>query len=347
MEIKLREFDDYSHPRQRPWLVAAAIIVLTVSFVLYKVLQHKRASVAEPGSPEVAVETKKPIQVQAPVAPRPQKQPPKAAQASIRTSPASKTAKRPMSQVPGASVSAQELIAKGEALEQKGNLVLARQAYVDAMVRATDPKTKAEAERLLGDVNMKVLLSPTMIPEKVPYTVRPGDRVESIARKFGTTAQLIAQANRVTNGNMMIRAGDELRVLSAKFSIEIVKSQHEMVLFMDSAFCKRYEVGIGAFDKTPVGDFVVTTKQENPVWYRRDGPPVPFGDEKNILGTRWMSIQTAENPMTDRRGLGIHGTRDETTIGKSLSAGCIRLRNRDVEELYTLIPPGTKVKIME
>jgi lipoprotein-anchoring transpeptidase ErfK/SrfK len=49
----------------------------------------------------------------------------------------------------------------------------------------------------------------------------------------------------------------------------------------------------------------------------------------------------------DVRGYGIHGTWDESTIGKSESAGCIRMKNRDVEELYVLLPPGTPVTIGE
>jgi len=38
------------------------------------------------------------------------------------------------------------------------------------------------------------------------------------------------------------------------------------------------------------------------------------------------------------RGFGIHGTSAPQSIGKSASHGCIRLRNRDVEELFELVP---------
>ncbi|MDH3741240.1 MAG: L,D-transpeptidase, partial [Hyphomicrobiales bacterium] len=39
----------------------------------------------------------------------------------------------------------------------------------------------------------------------------------------------------------------------------------------------------------------------------------------------------------------IHGTSQPWTIGTAVSSGCIRLRNEDVEDLYTRVKIGTKV----
>jgi lipoprotein-anchoring transpeptidase ErfK/SrfK len=47
------------------------------------------------------------------------------------------------------------------------------------------------------------------------------------------------------------------------------------------------------------------------------------------------------------RGYGIHGTWEPGTIGKQASAGCVRLGNADVEELFIIIPVGTPVTIVE
>ena len=44
-------------------------------------------------------------------------------------------------------------------------------------------------------------------------------------------------------------------------------------------------------------------------------------------------------------GYGIHGTPDETTVSRSLSNGCVRMRNKDVEKLYVLVPSGVPVTI--
>ncbi len=44
---------------------------------------------------------------------------------------------------------------------------------------------------------------------------------------------------------------------------------------------------------------------------------------------------------------GIHGTLDNASIGWASSHGCIRMENNDVAELYSIVPVGTKVTIMD
>jgi lipoprotein-anchoring transpeptidase ErfK/SrfK len=52
------------------------------------------------------------------------------------------------------------------------------------------------------------------------------------------------------------------------------------------------------------------------------------------------------HPRTGRQ-YGIHGTNEPQYIGQQRSRGCVRLRNRDVEELYTITPIGVTVIIVE
>ena len=44
-------------------------------------------------------------------------------------------------------------------------------------------------------------------------------------------------------------------------------------------------------------------------------------------------------------GFGIHCTWEPDTVGKASSAGCVRMKNEDVEELYSLVKEGTVVHI--
>ncbi len=48
---------------------------------------------------------------------------------------------------------------------------------------------------------------------------------------------------------------------------------------------------------------------------------------------------------TFRRYVYIHGTPDAVELGRPGSRGCIRMRNRDVVELFELVPAGTRVDI--
>ena len=47
-----------------------------------------------------------------------------------------------------------------------------------------------------------------------------------------------------------------------------------------------------------------------------------------------------------RRYIYIHGTPDTEPMGVPLSIGCVRMRNRDVAELFDLVPAGTPVEIL-
>ena len=50
---------------------------------------------------------------------------------------------------------------------------------------------------------------------------------------------------------------------------------------------------------------------------------------------------------TMRRYIYIHGSPDVVQMGRPGSIGCIRMRNRDIVELFNLVPPGTQVIISE
>lgn len=94
---------------------------------------------------------------------------------------------------------------------------------------------------------------------------------------------------------------------------------------------------------TPLGRFHVIVKWRNPWWYPPAAPwakgekPIPPGPG-NPLGTRWMGISSP--------GVGIHGTNNESSIGYSVSHGCIRMHVRDAESLFNSIDIGTTVYIV-
>lgn len=50
---------------------------------------------------------------------------------------------------------------------------------------------------------------------------------------------------------------------------------------------------------------------------------------------------------TMRRFVYIHGTSDEERVGIPVSHGCIRMRNRDVVDLFDQVAPGTPVDVLE
>lgn len=220
--------------------------------------------------------------------------------------------------------------------QKEDKLLEARDRAYEVLDQSSNKAARAGAEALLGEVNVELILSPRPIPEKVEYTIQPGDSINALAKKFGATVDVIQKGNRVTSS--VIRPGDRLRIFTGKFSIQVSKKDNSLVLMMNDKFFKRYAVGTGEYGKTPVGSFTIRDRVPQPTWWK-DGKAIPYGDTNNVLGTHWLAL--------DVPGYGIHGTWQPDTIGRQASAGCIRLVNAEIEELFTLVPVGTPVTITE
>ncbi len=229
------------------------------------------------------------------------------------------------------------LLRQLRALKESEEFLAARELGWRILDESSDEAVVREAEDILGEVNIALVMTPRPMPEKVDYTIQRGDSLAVLARRFGTTIDLIQRGNRLSGS--MIRVGDRIRILQADFSIEVNKTTNELVLFMNDKFFKRYPVGTGEYHRTPEGDFKITERIAQPTWWRPDGKAVPYGTTNNVLGTHWLSI--------DVPGYGIHGTWEPETIGYQSSAGCVRMHNDDIEELYTLLPVGVPVRIVE
>ena len=58
----------------------------------------------------------------------------------------------------------------------------------------------------------------------------------------------------------------------------------------------------------------------------------------NPLGDRWIGFTTAYGWT-----IGFHGTPQPELLGQAVSHGCVRMRNRDVVDLYRRVDIGTPV----
>lgn len=109
------------------------------------------------------------------------------------------------------------------------------------------------------------------------------------------------------------------------YVIHIDGEQKRLTVFRGDVLVKTYVVATGAWDTpTPVGVFTVTHR---------------FSGQMGGFGTCFLGLNV---PWGD---YGIHGTNRPESIGSSASHGCIRMRVADAEELYAMIPNGTRVVI--
>ncbi len=141
----------------------------------------------------------------------------------------------------------------------------------------------------------------------------------------------------------------EAKVKAADLGRNIVVRVDENKLYLYEGF----EV-IGTWDVatgkpgyvTPPGDWKIWDMRENPAWYNpaQDGwgaglPAVVPGGPGNPMGTRAIYI--------DAPGLiRVHGTTDDSSIGRYASHGCIRMHNSEIEELFDMIDVGQRVFVV-
>lgn len=210
-----------------------------------------------------------------------------------------------------------------------------RQALIDGFPQSAEAR---QAEAYIGDRNISELRE-AKLSFITNHVVRSGEILNAIARKYKTTADSILFVNKLNNDR--IRINQRLRIDLSSYFIDVSIPEFKLRLYRiwdgQTNFFKSYPCGTGKNDNTPRGDFIVNLKQKEPVWYKDNSKPIPYGDPENALGTRWMAISSP--------GFGIHGTWEPDTVGKASSAGCVRLRNEDVEELYSLVKEGTPVHI--
>ncbi len=127
--------------------------------------------------------------------------------------------------------------------------------------------------------------------------------------------------------------------------LTVDRANKKLRLFKRLRLRKTYGIAIGAagFD-TPRGLFRIQSKQVNPAWHVPNsdwagglqGQTIPGGAPNNPLKARWLGVNGA---------VGIHGTAEEWSIGSRASHGCIRMRVRDVIDLYPRVAVGTAVLI--
>lgn len=124
--------------------------------------------------------------------------------------------------------------------------------------------------------------------------------------------------------------------------------------------CSTSKFGIGfteGSNQTPLGRFIVMEKHgvdagSGTIFKARQPvgqwtPGMETASDLVLTRILWLQGLEARNANTYHRYIYIHGTNDESRIGQAASHGCVRMRNREVIELFDLVPVGTPVWIGE
>jgi lipoprotein-anchoring transpeptidase ErfK/SrfK len=105
----------------------------------------------------------------------------------------------------------------------------------------------------------------------------------------------------------------------------------------------KYSVGVGRSGQQWFGTTRIASKHIKPAWK----PPVSLRGKRSP--DFYIEGGTPQNPMGAaalvlvHSELAIHGTNNPGSIGGLVSAGCIRMHNRDIMDLYGRVRVGTRV----
>jgi lipoprotein-anchoring transpeptidase ErfK/SrfK len=137
-------------------------------------------------------------------------------------------------------------------------------------------------------------------------------------------------------------------------TIVVDPKNHFLYLVQSPVHARRYGVGVGRAGLAFKGSATINRKAKWPSWtptqnmirrepkkyarYAGGGP----GGPKNPLGARALYLYKGKRDTYFR----IHGTTQPSSIGRSVSSGCIRMINEHVKDLYERVPVGTRVVVL-
>jgi len=130
-------------------------------------------------------------------------------------------------------------------------------------------------------------------------------------------------------------AQDKQASLSRRIVVSI--PDRKLAVLESGNVVKIFPTAVGApKSPSPAGSYKIVERIPDPTWYGH-GQIVPPG-KNNPVGTRWIGLSA--------KGYGIHGTNNPASIGHNASHGCIRMRNKDVEQLFEMVKVGDPVELV-
>lgn len=179
-------------------------------------------------------------------------------------------------------------------------------------------------------------------PQDLPQTA-----ITSQSSNISTTAKDRSIAS--TNNSTPAKPSTTKPALATKslppleaVNVVLKLNERKVYVYQGERVLATYPVAIGRKGReTPTGEWQVMETLVNPGWTNfNTGASVPPGP-KNPMGTRWIGFWT-----DGLDSIGFHGTPDVKSVGKAVSNGCVRMYNKDVQELYALVKVGTIVRVV-
>lgn len=167
----------------------------------------------------------------------------------------------------------------------------------------------------------------------------------------------------VAFGPAIVRAADD-EIAPPPLQIVISVAEQKLAVVKDGGLVRKYAISTSKFGlgdtfnsyRTPLGRLRVCDKfgEDLPLGAvlksrNATGEILPVnspGRDPIVTRILWLEGLESGNSNARSRGIYIHGTVEESKLGQPVSYGCIRMRSRDVVEIFESTPVGTPVEII-
>lgn len=223
-----------------------------------------------------------------------------------------------------------------EKLKADGKLAEARAALTALIQRYPSGPHVGEAQDLLGEVNISILLSDYPSPNKEEYIVRSGDVLARVAAKMKTTPELIMRTNNLSG--TMLHIGQKLLISRPEFSILIRRNAQLLYLLDHEEFFKRYHL---REEKLPASAPAKINTRVTEIMAWKNGKRISLGSREFLDSTRWVRLGAPA-------GI-IYSLPDDShqILDVPPPAEGIGMAASDVEELSSLVNTRTAVTITQ
>ncbi|MCC6427773.1 MAG: L,D-transpeptidase family protein [Phycisphaerales bacterium] len=251
----------------------------------------------------------------------------------------------------GSTEEVRSLMSQGDEASQRGQLVQARQFYSRALVNgSTAASDQAALREKISKINDDLFFSPKVTagdPLAETYVIQSGDAIARLPRKreLAIDWRLLKRINRFSDDDLTrLKVGQKIKLIRGPFHAVVNKADYRLDMYSGSPddpgnwlYIRSFKVGLGEGNGTPVGGFIIKSRQVNPPWTNpRTGEKFAADDPQNPIGEYWLGWEGV-GPSAAYTGFGIHGTIDPDSIGKQKSMGCVRLLNEDVATVYEML----------
>jgi hypothetical protein len=177
-------------------------------------------------------------------------------------------------------------------IEAVGDPLASRRAFLEFAEMYPDSPSAEEAKFRVGRAQVTLLLSGRMTPDKLVYTVKPGDNLNRLCSRLKCHADLLLQMNHLESSKL--RAGDRLVYTPANFSLHIDRPLAKIVVKRAGEFFGQYRIlsveGSAKVGIAKKGNDTISVKvMDKPGWL--DGARVGSNEKAYLASARWIVLQ--------------------------------------------------------